>query len=128
MALASDLEKGTCFLYNNQVVRVTRKEIVNCGTHCHTKLKIFVEPAFGGGGEKAVNLSHSDKVDIVEIRRKKGQLISISGNKAQVMDFESYETFDAEPANEELGKELVANDIVTYAEYLGKVIILEKLR
>ena len=128
MAMASDLERGTCFMHKNQVVRVARKELVNCGTHSHTKLKLFVVPAFGAGGEKAVTLAHNDKVDIVEINKKKGHLISISGNTGQVMDFSTYETFDAEVADEELKDELQENDMVMYAEYQGKFIITEKLK
>jgi translation elongation factor P/translation initiation factor 5A len=128
MAMASELERGTCFMHNNHAVRVARKEVVNCGTHSHTKLKLFVVPAFGSGGAKTITLAHNDKVDVVEINKKKGHLISISGNAGQVMDSSTYETFDAEVADEELKGELQANDLVMYVEYQGRFIITEKLK
>ena len=75
MAVATDLEKGKWFLVNNEPVRVTRKEVVAVGTHSHTKLKIFFQ-GLAAKGEKSITLGHTDKVELLDITRKHGQVIS----------------------------------------------------
>jgi translation elongation factor P/translation initiation factor 5A len=78
-----------------------------------------------GGGEKAITLQHADKVEIVEIIRKLGQVISKTSNKVQVMDMVSYETLDAS-APSEIFSDLNEGDQVTFIDLKGDVKILEK--
>jgi len=40
--LASDLDRGKFFEYKGQILQVTRRSLVNCGTHSHTKLVFTV--------------------------------------------------------------------------------------
>lgn len=124
MATATELEKGNYFFVNNEPVRVTRKEVVAFGTHSHSKLKIFYQP-LNGGGEKTVTLQHADKVEVVEITRKLGQVISKANSKVQVMDMVSYETLDSS-APPEIFNELNGGDQVTFIDLKGDVKILEK--
>ena len=124
MTTASELERGNYFIVNNEPVRVMRKEVVAFGTHSHSKLKIFYHP-LNGGGEKSVTLQHADKVDVVEIIRKLGQVISKTSSKVQVMDMVSYETLDASASSEMLN-ELNEGDQVTFIDLKGDVKILEK--
>lgn len=124
MALADELERGTYFLLNGEPVRVLRKELVTFGTHCHSKLKIYCQGLYSKG-EKVVNLAHADKVEIVEISRKSGQVVSKAGDKIQIMDTHSYETFDA-TAPEELFNQINEGDEVTFIDFNGNVSIIEK--
>ena len=124
MTTASELERGNYFIVNNEPVRVMRKEVVAFGTHSHSKLKIFYQP-LNGGGEKSVTLQHADKVDVVEIIRKLGQVISKTSSKVQVMDAVSYETLDAN-LPPELLNDVNEGDNVTFIELNGKVEILDK--
>ena len=124
MPTASELEKGSYFIYNNDPVRVTRKETVAYGTHSHSKLKIFFQ-GLNEKGEKSINLHHTDKVEIVDIIRKLGQIISKTNNKIQIMDMVSYETFDAN-ARAELSNDLKDGDNVTFIESKGNIEIIEK--
>jgi len=124
MPTASELERGSYFIYNNEPVRVTRKELVAYGTHSHSKLKIFFQ-GLNEKGEKSVNLHHTDKVEIVDIIRKLGQIISKTGNKVQVMDMVSYETIECNAAPEILNN-LNENDQVTFIDFKGNFEIIEK--
>ncbi len=124
MAVATELQKGSYFMMNSEPVRVTRKEVVAVGTHSHSKLKIFYQ-GLKDKGEKTVNLSHTDKVEILDIIRKQGQIISKSHNAAQLMDMVTYETLDAN-ASPEIFNELKEGDVVTFIELYGKIQILEK--
>ena len=89
MSSASELKKGSYFIYNNEPVRVNRKEVIVYGTHSHSKLKLFIQ-GLNKKGEKSINLHHTDKVETVDITRKTGQVISKTNDKVQIMDNVSY--------------------------------------
>ena len=124
MANASELKAGMYFLMNGEPACVKRREVVTVGTHSHSKIKIYYTDIYGKG-EKAINFGHTDRVDILDIIKKTGQLLSKTQNKAQVMDMQTYETFDA-AADGELLKSLNENDEVIFIDYNGKRQILEK--
>ena len=124
MANASELSKGSYFLVGNEPVVVTRKEVAAYGTHSHSKLKVFYKP-LEGGGEKSITLGHGDKVEILDIIRKTGQVIAKLPDKIQIMDMKSYETFDA-IAEPELLSDIAENDEVIFVELNGNVRVLEK--
>ena len=124
MASAVELEKGNYFIYNGEPFKITRKEVVSVGTHSHTKLKFYVQ-GLRDKGERTVVFQHSDRVEKIEIMRKQGQIISKTGNKAQVMDSISYETLDS-TLPPELADDISEGDIVTFIELNGKIEILDK--
>lgn len=124
MASATELSKGTYFLVGNEPVSVTRKEVVAYGTHSHSKLKIFYK-ALEGGGERSITLGHGDKVDILDIIRKTGQVIAKLSNQVQIMDSKSYETIEA-TAEPELFNNLNENDEVIFVVFNGVYRVLEK--
>ncbi len=124
MPTADDLKRGIYFIYNNEPVRVIRKEVVVYGTHSHSKLKLFIQ-GLNEKGERSVNLHHTDKVEIVDIVRKTGQVISKNNDKVQIMDNVSYETIDA-TAPEELFNEINEGDQVTFVDLKGNIQIIEK--
>jgi len=90
MSTASELKKGSYFIHNNEPVRVNRKEVVVYGTHSHSKLKLFIQ-GLNDKGERSINMHHTDRVDIVEIIKKVGQVISKSDERVQIMDNVSYD-------------------------------------
>ena len=123
MPEASELKSGSYFLMNNEPVRVTRKEVVAFGTHSHTKLKIFYQ-GLRDKGEKSVNFTHSEKVEILDIIRKRWQVVSKNGNLLQVMDLVTYETHNAN-APKELLDEIKEGDNVSFIELNGQVEVLD---
>lgn len=124
MPTASELERGNYFIYNNEPVRVIRKEVIVVGTHSHSKLKFYIQ-GLREKGERTVILQHSDRIDKIEITRKQGNIISKTGNKVQIMDNVSYETLDTSlPA--ELISDINEGDTVAFIELNGRVEILDK--
>ncbi|MBW2976505.1 hypothetical protein KY347_03605 [Candidatus Woesearchaeota archaeon] len=124
MATASELQRGSYFIYNGEPVCVVRKEIVVYGTHSHSKLKLFIK-GLTEKGERSVNMHHTDKIEIVDIIKKTGQVISKADDKVQIMDNVSYETLDA-AAPEELHNELNEGDNVIFVDFKGNIQIIEK--
>ena len=70
-------------------------------------------------------MAHGDKVEILDIIKKTGQIISKASNKAQIMDMKSFETIDAE-ATPEIITMINEGDEVIYIEFNGMNKILEK--
>ena len=124
MPTATELERGTYFIYNNEPVRVLRKEVIVVGTHSHSKLKFYIQ-GLREKGERTVTFQHSDRVEKIEIMRKQGQVISKSGNKVQLMDAVSYETLDSN-LPQELADDVNEGDSVTFVDLNGKIEILDK--
>lgn len=126
MVTASELKKGDSFEYKGDVLRLVRKEIVAYGTHSHSKLKLFAEPIFGGG-EKALTMQHHDKVDLLDVKKKNGQVIAKLSDKLQIMDTYTYETLDAS-ASPDILESVNENDEVIFVDYGGKATVLEIVR
>ena len=124
MASASELKKGSYFIHNNEPVRVNRKEVVVYGTHSQSKLKLFIQ-GLADKSEKEINMHHHEKVEILGIIRKEGQVISKTNDKIQIMDNVSYETLEGN-APHELQNELNEGDLVTFVEFKGNVQVIEK--
>ena len=124
MSTATELKRGSYFIHNGKPVQVTRRELVAYGTHSHSKLKFFIK-GLTEKGEKTVNMHHTDRVEIVEIIKKVGQVVSKTDDKVQIMDNVSYETLDG-TAPVELLNELNEGDLVTFVDYNGDIQILEK--
>lgn len=124
MAEATELNPGMYFLHNNDPVKVVKREIVTYGTHCHSKLKFYVQGLYTKG-EKIVTLAHTDKVEILDITRKSGTVLSKQQSNLQVMDSHSFETFDAE-TDLALLNDLKEGDEITFVSFNGKTLILEK--
>ena len=124
MSTAQEMERGTYFIYNNEPVRVVRREVIVVGTHSHSKLKFYIQ-GLNEKSERSLTFHHTDKVEIVEIFRKLGQIIAKTSDKIQLMDMVTYETLDA-IAPPALFDELNDGDSVTFIEFKGNVEILEK--
>ena len=125
MVTASDLDRGSSFLYHGEVLRVSRKEVVAVGTHSHTKLKFFCKPLLGGG-EKVITLAHQDKVEKIDAPKKTGSVLAKLADKLQIMDSHSYETLDAEAADKDLLDQISEGDSVIFVDYAGKAVVVEK--
>lgn len=124
MAMASDLERGKYFMYKEEIHKVVRKEVVTYGTHSHTKLKLYIQDLWGKG-EKVINLSHTDRVDMVDIIKKTAQVISKTPQSVQIMDTHSYETFDVQ-IDPELKEQINEGDEVIFVNYNNMIKVLEK--
>lgn len=70
------------------------------------------------GKRRSIVLPADEEVEIPIILRKKAQVLAIVGNKAQLMDLETYETIELEIPEEKIGK-LKEGEETFYYEILG---------
>jgi len=121
---ASELEKGKFFEYKGEVLQVQRRSLVNCGTHSHTKL-VFTVCDINGKREREITMGHNEKVDMIDITKKKANVISKSENGLQIMDNVSYETLDATAEPDVLASIKEGEEII-YVEYKGVRVLGKK--
>lgn len=100
-AIAKELKVGKYVLIEDIPCRVVNIESSKPGKHGSAKMRITAIGIFSG--QKKTLLSPGDAdVEIPIIERKTVQIMSVSGNNAQVMDQKTYEMYDMEVPEEML--------------------------
>ncbi|MFH2019926.1 MAG: hypothetical protein ABIJ34_00785 [archaeon] len=122
--VASNLERGNFIMYRGEPAQILRKSLVSVGTHSHTKL-VFTICDIYGKREREITMAHNDKVDTVDILKKKATVIAITGSALQIMDAVNYATLDA-TAEKDVFETLKEGDEVIYIEYQGVKVIGKK--
>lgn len=91
---AKDCKKGVFIMVEGIPCRVTNLQIAKTGKHGHSKARVDCEGLFDG--KKRVFIQPgSAKVLSPNVDKREGQILSIEGDNAQVMDTKTYETFYA---------------------------------
>ena len=111
-ALAGTLKQGSYVLFDNIPCVVKSIQTSRTGKHGHAKCR--VEAIGMINSQKIIKIMPAhDKVDVPLIDKKSAQVLSISGDTANVMDMETYETFDLK-ISEDLKDNVVEGSKVIY--------------
>ncbi len=117
-ATAKDLREGKYLLIDDIPCRIVNIETSKSGKHGAAKMRITGIGVFGG--EKKTFLTPGDAdVEVPIIDRKNVQVMSVSGNTAQVMDSQTYEMYDLEIPQEMQGQ-IVAGKEAEILQAMGK--------
>lgn len=110
------LKKGDTIIIDDAPCKVTEVSVSRPGKHGHAKMNMMAVGILDGKKRNLVLPGH-DKVEAPIIEKKSAQILSVAGNKANVMDTATYETFEMEIPEELKGvKEGVE---VLYWEVMG---------
>jgi len=88
------------------------------GKHGSAKASIDAADIFTGA-KKSINAPVSTKVQVPQIDRRKGQILSIQGNEVQIMDLETFENFSM-AINDDHESDIVEGGEVMYIVAMGK--------
>ena len=117
-AEARELKVGRFVMIDNVPCKIVNIEISKPGKHGSAKMRITAIGIFDE--QKRTLLTPTDgTVDIPIVKKKVCQVLSISGDIANVMDKESYETFDV-IIPEELKRNVSEGKEVEIIEAIGK--------
>lgn len=118
---AHGLKVGNIITVDGQPCTVRSIDISKTGKHGASKCRI---EAIGVMDDKkrVLAVPGHERFEVPMIDKRKGQVLSIAGNKANLMDLENFETHDIE-INEEIQKDLKDNDTVEYWIIEGRKII-----
>jgi len=114
---AGSVKPGSFIVMNGIACKVVDIQISRPGKHGHAKCRITATGLLDGKKYVEVMPGH-DSVDIPIIGKKTAQVLSITGDKASVMDVETYETFDMD-IPEELRSQISDGAQVLYWVVMG---------
>ena len=89
------LQKGNFVVIDGVACRVSDTQTSRPGKHGHAKVRLTGVGLIDDKKRVLVSPGH-DNVDVPIIGKKTAQVLSLSGDNANVMDSETYETFDLE--------------------------------
>jgi translation initiation factor 5A len=90
------------------------------GKHGHAKFRIEGVGVFDGKKRVEVKSTHT-RCEVPIIEKRTAQVLSVTQNKAQIMDMESYETLDIDlPSEEDLKDKITPGATVIYWDVMGQ--------
>jgi translation initiation factor 5A len=118
---ARTLKEGRYVLIDDQPSKILGIDTSKPGKHGAAKMRIEGVGIFDGS-KRSMICAVNDKVFVPMIDKRIAQVISVHGGTAQLMDMESYQTFDME-VPEEFAGQLEAGKEIQYLEAMGKRMI-----
>lgn len=111
------LKKGETVVIDGSPCKVTDISVSRPGKHGHAKVNLMAVGMLDGKKRQLTMPGH-DKVPAPIIEKKTAQVLSISGDNANVMDMETYETFDL-PIPEDLKDQVKDGSEILYWGLMG---------
>lgn len=111
-----DLQEGSYVMMDDAPCKINAYSTAKPGKHGSAKARIEGRGVFDGK-KRSLSQPVDQKVWVPIIERKQGQVVSVEGNDAQVMDLDTYETFTMRVPEDE---DFSPDDEIEYLEYEGK--------
>ena len=111
----SDIKPGRFILIDGIACKVVNVETSKPGKHGAAKMRITAMGLFDGTKRTMLSPSTAD-TQVPVIIKTKAQVVSISGSTVQLMNLETYETYDV-PMQDELRSQLKPGAEVEVMEY-----------
>jgi len=124
-AHAVSLKKGSYVLFDGKPAIVKSVQTSRPGKHGHAKCRIEAIGIMDSKKIVKVYPGH-DFVEVPIIDKKSAQVLSISGDKANIMDSETYETFDVD-IDQEIKEQVKEGSNVVYWE-MGTIRIIKQVK
>jgi len=106
------LQKGNYVIVEGVASIVTDVSVSRPGKHGHAKVNLMAVGMLDGKKRNLVLPGH-DNVEVPVIDKRNAQVLSLSGNVCNVMDSETFETFDLK-IPDELKNDLAEGQTVVY--------------
>lgn len=121
MVSANNVLKGSFIVLEGAACRVVDVEISKPGKHGHSKVRVSAVGLVDNKKRIVVMPGH-DNVEVPIIEKRTAQILSVHGDTANVMDSETYETFDLK-IPEEFKEQVVNGTSVLYWTILNEKVI-----
>ena len=118
---AGSIKEGSFIVVDGAACKVNEIQTSKSGKHGHAKVRIVAIGLIDNKKRDIVMPAH-DNVEVPIIGKPAAQVLSISGSTANIMDSETYETFDLE-IPEELKTTVTEGCQILYWEILGQKVM-----
>ena len=118
-----NLQPGKYCIIDDEPCKVLSVTTSVPGKHGGAKARLEAVGIFDNRRRSVVKPADTE-MEIPIVEKKVGQVVAISGETAQVMDMETYETFDA-PIPEELKGKVMQGQEIIYWILMGRKMIMQ---
>lgn len=118
---ATEMRVGTFLMLDGVAHQVKKMDISKTGKHGHAKVRFEAVSVFTGKKKVMVIPGH-DKFEVPMIDKRTGQVLSVSGNTASIMDSENFESLDLE-IPEELQGSVTEGSNIEYWDIEGSKLL-----
>ncbi len=117
-ATMKDIKVGRFILIDGVPCRVVEIETSAPGKHGSAKMRVTAVSIFDGGKKTLLKPSDGD-VEVPVITKRKAQVVSVSESRAQVMDLDTYETFEL-PVPADMTDKIKSGEEIEIIESMGR--------
>jgi translation initiation factor 5A len=117
------VKEGSYIILEDEPCRVVQVDRSKPGKHGSAKIRLFAIGVFTNSKKSFVGPAES-KIEIPTIDKRSGQVISLGQNSFQLMDMETFETFETSAVEEDMKPKLQPGVEVEYWKVLDKVKIM----
>ena len=117
IAVIKELRKGSFVIIDDIPCKVDGVSVTKSGKHGHAKARVDAIGLLDGRRRSLVKTA-DENVDVPIILKKKAQVLSISGDRVQLMDTSDYSMLELDIPEELKGK-LNSGEEVSYYELAG---------
>jgi translation initiation factor 5A len=114
-----EIKEGSYVIIDGEPCRVVQSDKSKPGKHGSAKIRLAAVAIFTGSKKSYVGPSAS-RIDVPNIDKRSGQVISVSPNSVQIMDLENYETFETSLIEDEIKAKLQPGSEVEYWSVMGR--------
>lgn len=123
---ATEVRVGTNIIVDGVACTVKSIDVSKTGKHGHAKCRIEAVPITGGNKKVFVVPGH-DRLEVPNVEKRKGQVLSKSEGNVNLMDLESFETIDVPCPDQEVFDSLEESGNCEYWDIEGEKIVKRKL-
>ncbi|HTZ41928.1 MAG TPA: translation initiation factor IF-5A [Candidatus Omnitrophota bacterium] len=122
---ATEAKPGTNIILEGEPYTVRSVDVSKTGKHGAHKCR-FEAVGMLADKKKVFVMPGTDRLEVPLVEKRKGQVLSISGDTVSIMDLENFETIEL-PLPEELKPELEINSNVEYWDIEGVKVLKRKV-
>lgn len=108
----NSIKEGSYIIIEGEPCKVNTVTSSKAGKHGHAKIRLMATGLFDGKKRETV-MPSGENVEVPVLDKRNAQVLSITGNMANIMDSETFETFDLE-IPEELTAEVKEGVTIIY--------------
>lgn len=124
-ATLGELRPGSYIVIEGEPCRIVEMSKAKTGKHGSAKAHVVAVCLFSGN-KRTLTAPVDTRVEVPIIDKRVGQVIADMGDMVQIMDMETFETFEVEkPKDEELASKLQPGVEVEYWVVMGRYMIMK---
>ncbi len=117
------VKEGSYIVLDGEPCKVVQVDKSKPGKHGSAKVRLVAISIFTGSKKSYVGPADS-RIEVPIIEKRSGQVLAVTPDMIQIMDLQTFETFEAESIEEDIKDKIKPGVEVEYWKVLGKTKIV----